>query len=208
MIEGLIGKKLGMMQYFSDEGKMEPVTVLEVGPCTIVQIKTLEKDRYSAVQLGFDSRRAEKILNKPMKGHFKKSKASPMRILREVPFSGDADSLKSGSVVSLKDVPEVENVAITGISKGKGFQGVLKRYGFKGGKASHGSKFHRAPGSIGASAYPSRVIKGKKMPGRMGGDRVTVNGLKVIKRDPDKNVLLVRGAVPGRNGGYVIVKFS
>jgi large subunit ribosomal protein L3 len=208
MIKALIGKKIGMTRIFNDDGKMEPVTVLEVGPCTVVQVKTLEKDKYQAVQLGFDNLKSEKPLNKPLVGHLKKNESSPLRMIKEFPFSGNVDELKSGSVVSLKDMPEVEKVSVTGISKGKGFQGVVRRYGFRGGRKTHGSKFHRAPGSIGASAWPSRVIKGKKMPGRMGGDKVTTKGLKVVKVDSEKNILAVRGAVPGRNGGYVYVNFS
>lgn len=208
MIEILIGKKLGMTQIFEEDGRAEPVTVLEMGPCTVVQVKTTAKDKYQAVQLGYDTRKAEKVSNKPMKGHFEKHASKPHRLIKEVPFTGDIESVKPGSTVSLNDMPETKKVTVTGVSKGKGFQGVVRRYGFKGGKGSHGSKFHRRPGSIGASAWPSRVIKGKKMPGRMGGDTITVKGLHVVKRDPEKNILAVRGAVPGKNGGYVVVKFA
>ena len=207
MIEFLIGKKLGMTQIFQEDGSAEPVTVMEIGPCTVVQVKTNEKDEYSAVQLGYDHTKAKKVLTKPQLGHFAKNKIEPCRVLREGQFQGSPDEIKPGTVISLKDMPEVDKVTVTGISKGKGFQGVMRRHGFRGGKASHGSKFHRAPGSIGASAWPSRVIKGKKMPGHMGTDRKTVKGLRVVKRDPEKNILAVRGAVPGHNGGYVVVKF-
>ncbi len=208
MIGALIGKKLGMTQIFQEDGKMEPVTVIELGPCTVVQVKTLEKDKYQAVQLGFNTTKADKVSTKAMKGHFAKNNAKPHRMLQEFRVEGDLSELKPGNTVSLKDMPEVDKVVVTGVSKGKGFQGVVRRHGFHGGKKTHGSKFHRAPGSIGASAWPSRVFKGKKMPGRMGGDTITVKGLKVVKRDPEKNVLAVRGAVPGHNGSYVVVKFA
>jgi large subunit ribosomal protein L3 len=208
MIEFLIGKKLGMTQIFQEDGKAEQVTVLELGPCTVVQVKNPEKDNYSAVQLGYDQREGEKGFNKPMLGHFKKYGVKPHRMLREFPLTEESADLKPGTVLSLKDMPEVEKVTVTGISKGKGFQGVVRRYGFRGGRKTHGSNFHRAPGSIGASAWPSRVIKGKRMPGRMGTDRVSVKGLQVIKRDPEKNILAVRGAVPGHNGSYIVVKFA
>lgn len=208
MIKAIIGKKLGMTRLFAEDGKSEPVTVLEVGPCVIVQVKTVDNDRYQAVQLGFDTKRAEKYLNKPMKGHFAKNNVPFNRMLQEVDFDGDVQSLKAGSVVTLKDMPEAQVVSITGCSKGKGFQGVVKRYGFHGGRDTHGSNFHRAPGSIGASSFPSRVFKGMGMAGRMGSDNVTVKGLKVIKRDADRNLLAVRGAVPGKNGGYIVVKFA
>lgn len=207
MFKAIIGKKVGMTRLFAEDGKSEPVTVLEVGPCVIVQVKTMEKDKYQAVQLGFDTRRAEKFLNKPMKGHFSKNNASLNRMLHEVDFDGDVQALKAGTVVTLKDMPETAKVTITGYSKGKGFQGVVRRHGFHGGRKTHGSNFHRAPGSIGASSWPSRVFKGMGMAGRMGNARVSVKGLTVVKRDADRNLLAVRGAVPGKNGGYIVVNF-
>jgi len=207
MYKAIIGKKLGMTRLFVEDGKSEPVTVLEVGPCVVVQVKTLDKDKYQAVQLGFDTRRAEKSLNKPIKGHFSKNNAPPHRLLQEVDFDGDIQSLKPGTVVTLKDMPETPLVRVSGHAKGKGFQGVVRRHGFRGGNETHGSNFHRAPGSIGASSWPSRVFKGIGMPGRMGNNLVTVKGLKVVKRDAERNLLAVRGAVPGKNGGYVVVNF-
>jgi large subunit ribosomal protein L3 len=207
MYKAIIGKKLGMTRLFVEDGKSEPVTVLEVGPCVVVQVKTLDKDKYQAVQLGFDTRRAEKSLNKPIKGHFSKNNVPLRRLLHEVDFDGDIQSLKPGAVVTLKDMPETPLVRVSGFTKGKGFQGVVRRHGFRGGSETHGSNFHRAPGSIGASSWPSRVFKGIGMPGRMGNDWITVKGLKVIKRDAERNLLAVRGAVPGKNGGYIVVNF-
>lgn len=197
-----------MTRLFVEDGRSEPVTVLEVGPCVVVQVKTLDKDKYQAVQLGFDTRRAEKSLNKPAKGHFSKNNVPLHRLLHEVDFDGDIQSLKPGTVVTLKDMPESPVVRVSGYSKGKGFQGVIRRHGFKGGRDTHGSNFHRAPGSIGASSWPSRVFKGMGMAGRMGNDLVTAKGLKVVKRDAERNLLAVRGAVPGKNGGYVVVNFA
>lgn len=207
MVEGIIGKKIGMTQIFDEEGNVVPVTVIKAGPCTVIQKKTKDKDGYEALQLGLVEEKPKKHPNKPELGHFKKSGSPVLKILKEVKYKGPVE-LKEGDQV-LVDIFEVgEKVHVVGISKGKGFQGVVKRHGFAGGDAAHGSMFHRAPGSIGASSFPSRVIKGMRMGGRMGGDRVTVRNLKVVQIDKENNLLVVKGAVPGANGGIVLIKKS
>jgi len=205
MIEGLIGKKIGMTQRFDDEGNVIPATVIHAGPCAVVQIKSKEKDGYSAVQLGFLEEKPKKRPTKPLVGHYEKSGLPPARILKEFRFYGE-DEIKEGDQFSVGIFRAGDKVDITGISKGKGFQGVVKRWGFKGGKASHGSMFHREPGSIGASAYPSRVFKGQKLPGHMGDQRVTVKNLTVVESDEENHLLVVKGAVPGARHGYVMIK--
>ena len=205
MLEGLIGKKLGMTQTFDDSGNVIPVTIISAGPCAVVQKKSKEKDGYSAVQIGLVDEKEPKSINKPLSGHFEKSGVSPMKILREFRYDTKSE-IKEGDRFAV-DIFEVgEMIDVIGISKGKGFAGVKKRWGFKGGKATHGSMFHRAPGSVGASAYPSRVMKGKKLPGQMGQERVTVKNLTVIEADKERNLLLVKGAVPGAAGGYLLLK--
>lgn len=205
MFEGLIARKIGMSQQFDDAGNVVPVTILKAGPCTVVQKKTLEKDGYVAVQLGLVEERAVRKPGKPQTGHFKKAGVPVVKKLQEVGCS-DPASVKEGDQV-LVDIFEVgETIHIVGTSKGKGFAGVVKRHHFAGGGAAHGSMFHRAPGSIGASSYPSRVVKGMRMGGHMGHDRVTVRKLKVVATDRDQNLLVVKGAVPGAKGGYVLVK--
>lgn len=205
MVEGLIGKKIGMSQGFDEEGNIIPITVIKVGPCTVIQKKTKEKDGYSALQLGLVEEKGVKKLKKPMLGHFKKSGMPLTKILREFRFQEQAE-IKEGDQV-LVDIFKVgEKIHVVGTSKGKGFAGVVKRWGFRGGKGSHGSMFHRRPGSVGASSFPSRVIKGKKLPGHMGHDRVTVRNLKVLEADKENNLLVVKGAVPGPRGGYVLIK--
>jgi large subunit ribosomal protein L3 len=205
MVEGLIGKKIGMSQQFDDAGNVIPVTVLQAGPCTVIQKKTAEKDGYAAVQLGLVEARAVRKARKPQVGHFQKSGVPVVKKLQEVGCS-DPAAVKEGDQV-LVDIFEVgETIHIIGTSKGKGFAGVVKRHHFAGGDAAHGSMFHRAPGSIGASSYPSRVVKGMRMGGHMGHDRVTVRNLKVVATDKDKNLLVVKGAVPGAKGGYVLIK--
>lgn len=205
MVEGIIGKKIGMTQIFDEEGNVIPVTVIKAGPCTVIQKKTKDKDGYEALQLGLVEEKPKKHPNKPEQGHFKKSGSPVLKVLREVKYQGPVE-LKEGDQI-LVDIFEVgEKVHVVGISKGKGFQGVVKRHGFAGGDAAHGSMFHRAPGSIGASSFPSRVIKGMRMGGRMGGDRVTVRNLKVVQVDKENHLLLVKGAVPGANGGIVLIK--
>ncbi|HOW85137.1 MAG TPA: 50S ribosomal protein L3 [Candidatus Aminicenantes bacterium] len=205
MIQGLIAKKIGMSQQFDDAGNVVPVTVLKAGPCTVIQKKTPETDGYPAVQLGFVEERAVRRATKPQTGHFKKSGVPVVKKLQEVGCS-DLAAVKEGDQV-LVDIFEIgETIDVIGTSKGKGFAGVVKRHHFAGGDAAHGSMFHRAPGSIGASSYPSRVIKGMRMGGHMGHDRVTVRKLKVVATDKDQNLLIVKGAVPGAKGGYVLVR--
>lgn len=205
MIQGLIAKKIGMSQQFDDAGNVVPVTVLKAGPCTVIQKKTAEKDGYAAVQLGFVEERAVRKPVKAQVGHFQKAGVPVVRKLQEVGCS-DPAAVKEGDQV-LVDIFEVgETIDVIGTSKGKGFAGVVKRHHFAGGDAAHGSMFHRAPGSIGASSYPSRVVKGMRMGGHMGHDRVTVRKLKVVATDKDQNLLLVKGAVPGAKGEYVLVR--
>jgi large subunit ribosomal protein L3 len=205
MIQGLIAKKIGMSQQFDDAGNVIPVTILKAGPCTVVQKKTAEKDGYVAVQLGFVEERAVRKPTKPQTGHFKKAGVPVVKKLQEFGCS-DPAAVKEGDQV-LVDIFEVgETVHAVGTSKGKGFAGVVKRHHFAGGGAAHGSMFHRAPGSIGASSYPSRVIKGMRMGGHMGSERITVRKLKVVATDTDNNLLIVKGAVPGAKGGYVLIK--
>ncbi len=205
MIEGLIGKKIGMTQIFDEKGNVAPVTIIKAGPCTIIQKKTREKDGYSALQMGFLEEKSIKKPTKPVMGHFGKSGIPPVRILREFRFAEKA-KVKEGDQFFVDIFQEGERVHIIGVSKGKGFSGVIKRWGFHGGKRTHGSMFHRSPGSIGASAYPSRVVKGKKLPGQMGNRRVTIKNLTVIQADKENNLLVVEGAVPGARGGYLLIK--
>jgi large subunit ribosomal protein L3 len=202
MIQGLIGKKLGMSQIFDDSGLAHPVTVLEVGPCVVTQIKTQERDGYSALQLGFE---LDKRLNRPERGHRRES-GFMSRTLREVDVD-DASQYEVGQVVKADAFAEGDLVDVIGTSKGRGFQGGVKRHGFRGGPRTHGQSDRlRAPGSIGSSATPGRVFKGMRMAGRMGNDRVTVQNLKVLRVDSERNLLLVKGSVPGANDGLVIVQ--
>ena len=205
MVTGIIGKKVGMTQLFSPDGTVQPATVLQAGPCIVVQAKTVETDGYESAQIGLVEKHPVKV-NRPMQGHHKKADVPPTRIQREGKISPGGDPVKAGDQVNVSMFVNGESVDVIGTSRGKGFQGVIKRHNFSGGAASHGSMFHRAPGSIGASAYPSRVIKGMKMPGHMGNDRVTVLNLKVLQVDAEKNLLLLGGAVPGSAGGYVVIR--
>jgi len=205
MVEGLIGQKLGMTQIYDKDGNVIPVTIIKVGPCAVIQKKSKDKDGYEAVQLGFLEEKPLKRPNRPTQGHFKKSGLPPCRIIREFRFSPEAE-IKEGDKFYVDIFKEGEKVHITGTTKGKGFQGVVKRWGFAGGPASHGSMFHRRPGSIGASSFPSHVWKGMRMGGHMGQDKLTVRNLVVVKVDRENNVLLVKGAVPGPKGGYVLVR--
>lgn len=203
-MEGILGKKLGMIQVFDEEGWTIPVTAIEAGPCWVTQIKTKEHEGYDAVQLGFDPIRPSSVV-KPLQGHFNKSGVKPKRLLKEFRLY-QVDDYKLGQQVKVDIFKVGEYVDVAGTSIGKGFAGVMKRWGFAGGPASHGAhKWHRRPGSIGASASPSRVFKGKKMPGRMGGERTTIQRLKIVRVDPQNNLLLVKGAVPGAKGGYLVV---
>jgi large subunit ribosomal protein L3 len=204
MIQGIIGKKIGMTQIFTDEGSVIPVTVIKAGPCLVVQKKVKENNCHTKIQLGLVEENRVKHVNKPMAGHFGKASVPPTAILKE--FVGQAESLNVGDMVKLDIFSEKEKVAVTGTTKGKGFQGVMKRWGFAGGRATHGSMFHRRPGSIGMCAYPGKVMKGKKMPGHMGNKQKTIKGLKIVKIDLEKNLLLVKGAVPGFNGNYIFIR--
>jgi large subunit ribosomal protein L3 len=207
MISGLIGKKVGMTQVIQDDGTVVPVTVIQAGPCVVVQKKTVQKDGYEAVQLGFVEFIKPKRVTKGMNGHFKKAGAAPVRMLREVRYDGD-ESPNPGDKVLCDIFTAQERVHVIGTSKGRGFGGLIKRHHFRGGRASHGSMFHRAAGSIGASAFPSRVIKGMRMAGHLGNDRVTVRNMRVERVDQENNLLYLRGAVPGPAGGYIVVEKS
>jgi large subunit ribosomal protein L3 len=205
MVEGLIGKKVGMTQGFDEAGNVVPLTVIKAGPCTVIQKKSQEKDGYAVLQLGLVEEKPLRKPKKPLLGHLRKSKVPPLRIMREFRFDLKGD-VKEGDRFFVDIFQAGEKVQVVGRSKGKGFAGVVKRWGFKGGKASHGSMFHRAPGSIGASAFPSRVFKGTKLPGHMGQERVTVRNLTVFQADKENNLLVVKGAVPGASGGYLLIK--
>jgi large subunit ribosomal protein L3 len=202
----LIGKKVGMTQLFDENGKVVPVTVIEAGPCPVVQRKTAASDGYEAIQIGFWPQLKAKRVTKPMRGHFENAKVAPQKHLREFRLGPAAPSgYTVGQVLTVALFEVGEKVRVTGTSKGKGFQGGVKRWGYRGGPATHGSMFHRAPGSIGASSFPSRVFKGHHMPGRMGGALTTVKGLKVVKIILEQNLLLVRGAVQGPAGGLLTI---
>ncbi|MCL4845574.1 MAG: 50S ribosomal protein L3 [Acidobacteria bacterium] len=205
MVTGIIGRKVGMSQVFGADGVVTPVTVLEAGPCVVVQAKTAGTDGYEAVQLGLVEKRPARV-NKPTAGHYKKAGVPPTRVRREVRVAEGGDPVKAGDRVLVSLFADGDVVDVVGTSKGKGFQGVVRRHHFRGGRATHGSMFHRAPGSIGASSYPSRVVKGMRAAGHMGSDRVTVRNLRVVKVDAENHLLLVHGAVPGAAGGYVVIR--
>ena len=205
MVTGLIGKKVGMTQLFAADGTVQPATVLKAGPCVVVQAKTVEADGYEAVQLGLVDVKPTKE-NKPSQGHFKKAGVPATRVRRELKLKEGGDPLKAGDQVNVSMFADGERVDVIGTSRGKGFQGVVRRHHFRGGVKSHGSMHHRAPGSIGASSYPSRVVKGMRMGGHMGDARVTVRNLKVIRVDPENNLLLVEGSVPGGPNGIVVIR--
>ncbi|MCL1913518.1 MAG: 50S ribosomal protein L3 [Eubacteriaceae bacterium] len=203
MKKAILAKKVGMTQVFNEAGELVPVTVLEAGPCNVVQVKTEEKDKYTAVQLSFGQVK-ERNVNKPLAGHYKKSGTIPRRRLKEFKFD-DCSAYEVGSVVTADIFEAGDIVDVSGTSKGKGFQGAIKRWNQSRGPMSHGSKYHRRVGSMGASSFPSRVFKGKHMPGRMGHVKCTVQNLTVVKVDPEKNLMLIKGAVPGANGSYVSI---
>lgn len=205
MVEGLIGKKIAMTQQFDEKGNAIPVTIIQVGPCAVIQTRTEEKDGYSALQLGFIEEKPKRKPNKAQEGHFQKAGVPPTKVLREFQCE-TKNEVKEGDQFFVDIFQVGEKVDVVGTSKGKGFAGVIKRWGFHGGKASHGSMLHRAPGSIGCSADPSHVMKGKKLPGQMGGERVTVKNLLIIDTDKEHNLLVVKGAVPGAKGGYLMIK--
>jgi large subunit ribosomal protein L3 len=204
MMELLIGKKIGMTQIFEDTGKAIPVSVLQVGPCPIVQVKTKEKDGYTAIQIGFQEVK-ESRAGKPAVGHFVKANLKPHRVVREVRVD-DPEQYKVGDAVDLNSFEGTDRVHVAGTTKGRGFTGTTKRYGFRTGRSTHGNKCHRAPGSVGMCATPARIFKGKRMPGRMGGVRRTVKNLEVVQMDTENHLLFVRGAVPGANNGFVFVR--
>jgi large subunit ribosomal protein L3 len=205
MVTGIIGKKVGMTQLFAADGTVEPATVIKAGPCVVVQRKTASTDGYEAVQLGFVDERPARV-NKAIAGHYKKAAVPPTRVRREVKLAGGDGDPKPGDQVLVSMFADGDRVDVIGLSRGKGFQGVMRRHHFAGGAASHGSMFHRAPGSIGASSFPSRVIKGMRGAGRMGADRITIRNLSVLKVDADQHLLVLRGAVPGAPGGYVVIR--
>lgn len=203
MSKGIIGKKLGMTQVFAEDGAAVGVTAVEVDPSVVIQVKTKEKDGYEAIQVGY-GRVKQKNVTKPLQGHFSKANKGFFRILQE--FPAEAGQYEAGQEISAEIFQAGEYVDVVGTSKGKGFQGVVKRHGFGGGRATHGSMFHRAPGSIGASADPSRVFKGTKMGGQMGNVRKTIQNLQIWQVQPERNLLLLKGSIPGARNGYVIIQ--
>jgi large subunit ribosomal protein L3 len=204
-MKGILGKKLGMTQIYTADGTAIPVTVVQAGPCLVVQRKTTESDGYEAIQVGLVEEKPVKHVPKPEKGHFDKAGVAPMREVVEFHVDS-ADPAKAGDQIKASIFAENDYVDAIGTSKGKGYQGVVKRHGFRGGRASHGSMFHRAPGSIGSSAFPSRVFPGMRMGGRMGGERVTVKNLKIVKVNEEENLIYVRGAIPGGRNGYIALQ--
>jgi large subunit ribosomal protein L3 len=206
MLTGIIGRKVGMTQLFAQDGTVVPGTVIKAGPCVVVQAKSAGTDGYEAVQIGLVEERPARV-RKPLAGHYKKAGVPPTRVRREVTIAKGVEAPKAGDQILVTGVfNNGDRVDVIGISRGKGFQGVMKRHNFRGGAATHGSMFHRAPGSIGASSFPSRVIKGMRGAGRMGGDRVTTRNLRVVQVDAENNLLVVRGSVPGAPGGYVVIR--
>jgi len=205
MIEGIIGKKLGMTELFTDNGTAVVATVIEAGPCYVLQKKTSEKDGYDAVQIGFEELKPQRVA-KPMMGHFKKAGVAPQRHVME--FAASEGDYNPGDEITADIFQEGEAVDVVGTSKGKGFSGVMKKHNFRGQPASHGGMAHRRPGSIGQASYPAKVWKGIKMPGRLGNERVTVRNVSVYKVDAENNLIIVKGSVPGPKGGLVIIKRS
>ena len=204
MLKGIIGKKLGMTQIFHEDGGVVPVTVVQAGPCTVVQVKAPAKEKYGAVQLGFEERDPKRF-KKPLLGHFEKAKLPGFRYLREFRVA-DPGPFQVGQVITVEEFKVGDRVDVIGTSKGKGFMGVVKRWAFRGGRATHGSMFHRAPGSIGASSYPSRVWPGQKMGGHTGNQRATLQNLEVVDVRTRQNLLLIRGAVPGGSRGLLLIR--
>jgi large subunit ribosomal protein L3 len=200
----LIGKKIGMTQMFEESGKVVPVSVIEAGPCPVVQVKTAEKEGYTAIQIGFDEVKETRV-SKAENGHFKKASVTPRRILREVRV-GDASSFKVGDMLDVKVFEGAKIVHVTGTSKGRGFAGTIRRHHFQRGRKTHGNKNYREPGSVGASAFPSRTFPGKRMPGRMGGVQRTTRNLTLVQIDAENNLLFVKGSIPGANNGIVFVR--
>ncbi|MDR1082600.1 MAG: 50S ribosomal protein L3 [Coriobacteriales bacterium] len=205
MCDTILGRKLGMTQVWSDDDRLVPVTVIQAGPCVVTQVKTTDKEGYEAIQIGFDPIVKKNKINKPTEGHFKKSETAPTKVVREVRVASGAD-YALGQEITVERFAETGKVDVSGISKGKGFAGVIKRHNFSGGPGGHGAHFHRAPGSVGQCATPSRVFKGLRLPGHMGVDKVTVKNLEVVKVDSTQHLLLVKGAVPGGKGALVSVR--
>ncbi len=205
MVTGIIGRKIGMTQIFEADGTVCPATVIKAGPCVVVQAKTASTDGYEAVQLGLVEERPAKV-GKPLAGHYKKANVPPTRVRREVKLAAGGDAVNAGDRVLVSIFANGDRVDVVGTGRGKGFQGVVKRHHFAGGAATHGSMFHRAPGSIGASSFPSRVVKGMRAAGHMGAGRVTIRNLKVLRVDPENHLLIVQGGIPGAPTGYVIVR--
>ncbi len=206
MVKGLIGQKIGMTRVFDESGNHVPVTVLRAGPCVVLQVKNQDTDGYSAVQIGLDDETVkEKRQSKARLGHLKKAGSPSVRVIREFEVEGE-DDVSPGDELTVEQFAEVGKVDVTATTKGRGFQGVMRRYNFKGGKATHGSMFHRAPGSIGMAAYPGKVLKGRRMPGQMGNVRVTEIGLRVVEINAEENLILVAGSVPGSKKGYVFIR--
>ena len=205
-MEGILGKKIGMTQVFTEDGTVVPVTVIKAGPCLVVQRKTADRDGYDAVQLGLVEEIPPRRVTKGRRGHFAKANVGSMRRLGEFGVGDGDDEMGPGDEVKASIFEVDEYVDVVGTSKGKGFQGVMKRHNFSGGGATHGSMFHRAPGSVGQASDPSRVFPGQKMPGRMGGKRITTKNLKVVKVDEEENLIFVRGAIPGPNNGYIAIR--
>ena len=206
MSPGILGRKIGMTQVFRPDGQVVPVTLLKAGPCMVVQRKTPTTDGYDAVQLGLMEFIKPARINKPITGHLKKAGAEGSRFMREFHLRPGDDDFKAGDKVLVDQFKPKEKVDVIGVSKGRGFAGLVKRHHFRGGEGSHGSMFHRAPGSIGSSSFPSRVFPGMRMAGHMGAEQVTVRNLEIVEVDTEDNVLMVKGAVPGPNGGYVVVR--
>lgn len=204
MLMGLLGKKIGMSSMYSPDGRRLPVTVLKVGPCVVTQVKTMKDDGYEALQLGFEEKNRKRV-NRPLAGHLKKSGEKAFQSLREF-FADNCSEFKEGQTLTVDIFSEGERVDISGRSKGRGFAGVVKRWGFHGGNATHGSNFHRAPGAIGMCAWPAKVRKGLKLPGHYGDSRVTVKGLEIVGIEREKNLLIIKGAVPGSCGNLVEVR--
>jgi large subunit ribosomal protein L3 len=203
---GLLGRKVGMTQVYQEDGAAVPVTVLECGPCTVLQVRTPERDGYSAVQLGFADKKRRQA-SQAERGHARKVEAEPKRYIREIRQEGPVEGVDAGQTLTVEVFNGIESVDVTGTSKGRGYAGVMKRHGFRGLRASHGVKrMHRHPGSSGPSADPARTRKGIRKPGQFGNERVTVRNLTVVKVDPTNNLLVVRGAVPGPNGGFLMVR--
>ncbi len=205
MVQTILGRKLGMTQVWSEDDRLVPVTVIEAGPCVVSQVKTVDRDGYDAVQIAFGDIKESKV-NKPTAGHFAKAGATPRRHVSEVRLSEPDGDVKLGDELTVEMFEPGAMVDVSGTSKGKGFAGVMKRHNFRGGPGGHGSHFHRAPGSIGQAATPSRVFRGKRMPGQMGNETVTVRNLEVVKVDPEQNLLVVKGAVPGPKGALLTIR--